>query len=276
MSEQAELERALRRAGSLRDHEIELAETALALGALDRPRVGLERYRAHLQDLGQTIRGEGAAVRDATSAAALLCRTIAGDLGYDGDRLSYDDMQNANLLRVIDRRRGLPVALAIIYIHGARAAGWQITGIAFPAHFLVRLELGGQRAILDPFNGGRQLDAASLRQLTKTVAGEDAELDPRHLQPLSNRDTLLRLQNNILSRDLAGGRLQRAHIVLRRMLLLAPERAELHRQDALLSARQSNFGDAIAAAERYAALAVHDQERHEAAMLLQRLKTQLN
>ena len=276
MSEQGELERILRRAGSVRDHEIDLAEAALALGALDRPRVGLERYREHLNSLALQIRHGGAELRDAEAAAGLLRQSIAVDLGYEGDRLNYDDMQNANLLRVIDRRRGLPVALAILYIHGARAAGWQITGVAFPAHFLIRLEHGGQRAIIDPFNGGNRLDAPGLRQLTKTIAGDGAELSPSYLQPIGNRDVLLRLQNNILSRDLAGGRLQRAQIVLRRMLLIAPERADLHRQNALLAARQDNMGDAIAAAERYAALATHEEQRHEAALLLQQLKKQLN
>lgn len=276
MSERLELERILRRAGSVRDHEIDLAATALALGALDRPRVGLDRYREHLQSLGEQVHVEGAALHEVDEAALLLRQVLAIGLGYDGDRLSYDDMQNANLMRVIDRRRGLPVALAILYIHAARMAGWQVTGVAFPAHFLIRLELNGQRAILDPFNGGRQLDAAGLRRLTKTIAGEEAELNPRHLEPLGNRDTLLRLQNNILSRDLAGGRLQRARIVLERMLMLAPERPDLYHQSALLAAQQDNFGDAIAAAERYAALATHDEQRREAATLLQQLRRRLN
>lgn len=276
MSDQDELERILRRAGSVRDREIDIAETALALGALDRPRVGLERYREHLRSMGEQVLVEGAAIHEVDEAALLLRQVLAIGLGYDGDRLSYDDMQNANLLRVIDRRRGLPVALAILYIHAARTAGWQITGVAFPAHFLIRLELAGQRAIMDPFNGGRQLDASGLRRLTKTIAGEDAEIDPRHLEPLSNRDTLLRLQNNILSRDLAGGRLERARIVLERMLMLAPERPDLHHQSAILAARQDNFGDAIAAAERYAALATHEQQRREAAALLQQLRRRLN
>lgn len=276
MSEPAEPERVLRRTGSVRDHEIDLAEAALALGSLDRPRVSLERYRDHLSELGERICEQGGDIADAEGAADILRQEIAISLGYDGDRLSYDDMQNANLLRVIDRRRGLPVSLAVIYVHAARAAGWQVTGVNFPAHFLVRLDHGGQRTILDPFNGGRQLDAAGLRQLTKSMAGEEAELDPTHLEPVGNRDTLLRLQNNILTRDLASGRLQRAQIVLGRMLLIAPERAELHRQTALLSARLDKLSDAITAAERYAALAINDVQRHEAAALLQELRKRLN
>ena len=123
MSEPAEPERVLRRTGSVRDHEIDLAEAALALGSLDRPRVSLERYRDHLSELGERICEQGGDIADAEGAADILRQEIAISLGYDGDRLSYDDMQNANLLRVIDRRRGLPVSLAVIYVHAARAAG---------------------------------------------------------------------------------------------------------------------------------------------------------
>src|SRR3546814_4700292 len=117
--------------------------------------------------------------------------------GYRGDGETYDDMVNANLMRVIDRRRGLPVALGILYLHGARAQGWAICGLNFPGHFLLRLDLGAERSIIDPFNGGQTRDAVALRALLKGMAGENAELRPEHTRPVGCRDVLLRLQNNI-------------------------------------------------------------------------------
>ena len=56
-----------------------------------------------------------------------------------GDDQTYDDLENANLISVIDRRRGLPVALSILYIHAARRQGWPVEGSNFPGHFLIRL-----------------------------------------------------------------------------------------------------------------------------------------
>src|SRR3546814_10733859 len=105
-------------------------------------------------------------------------------------------MSNADMTRVIDRRRGLPVSLGILYLHGARAQGWPICGLNFPGHFLLRLDLGAQRSIIDPFNGGETRDAAALRALLKTMAGEAAELPPEHTRPVRCRDDLLRLQHN--------------------------------------------------------------------------------
>ena len=65
-----------------------------------------------------------APVRAARSPAArtgALNEIILLKNGYSGDELSYDDLQNANLMRVVDRRKGPPVALGILYIHAARA-----------------------------------------------------------------------------------------------------------------------------------------------------------
>src|SRR3546814_19645894 len=80
-------------------------------------------------------------------------------------------MVNANLRRVSDRRRGLPVALGILYLHGARAQGWAICGLNFPGHFLLRLDLGAERSIIAPFNGGQPRDAVALRALLKGKTG---------------------------------------------------------------------------------------------------------
>jgi regulator of sirC expression with transglutaminase-like and TPR domain len=66
-------------------------------------------------------------------------------------------------MRVIDRRKGLPVTLGILYLHAARAQGWSIVGLSFPGHFLLRIDHKGARAIIDPFNDGQRHDAGAMR-----------------------------------------------------------------------------------------------------------------
>src|SRR6516162_9990102 len=150
--------------------------------------------------------------------------------GYSGDELSYDDLQNANLMRVVDRRKGLPVALGILYIHAARAQGWDIAGLAFPGHFLVRLADGAGRVIVDPFHAGQICGASELRELLKAAAGRDSELLPEHYEPVSDREVLLRLQNNLKARLLQAQQNDRALMVVETMLMLAPDLAELWRE----------------------------------------------
>src|SRR5437762_2595704 len=131
-----------------------IGEAALALAAFDRPRVALGRYRQHLATIARDVGRHSGAQGDLAARARALNEIILLKHGYSGDELTYDDLQNANLTRVVDRRKGLPVALGILYLHAARAQGWESVGLAFPGHFLIRLGDGPERLILDPFHGG--------------------------------------------------------------------------------------------------------------------------
>jgi regulator of sirC expression with transglutaminase-like and TPR domain len=266
----------LQQVGRMSDGDIDIAETALVLSAMDHAATPLARYRAHLDEMADAMAGVAGAVGNVGAAGDALRAVVAEENRYQGDRQTYDDMQNADLIRVIDRRRGLPVALGILYIHAGRGAGWDITGIRFPAHYLLRLQLAGERTIIDPFNEGARLDAPDLRKLVKTAVGDAAELDPKYLEPAGNRETLLRLQNNIRTRATRTGELERADDILQRMLMIAPEHADLHRDLAITEARKGNLRGAISACERYADLAEDERQRQDAARLLQKLKVKLN
>src|ERR1700722_813923 len=136
-------------AGRLPDGERPVAEAALALAARERPRAAIAQYREHLALLVRGVRDAAARAQDLADCVAAFNRVIYGRYGYAGDTITYEDPQNADLMRVVDRRKGLPVALGILAIHVARAQGWQMAGLAFPGHFLVRRELVVGGAILD-------------------------------------------------------------------------------------------------------------------------------
>ena len=253
-----------------------IAEAALALASFERPRVGLARYRQHLEALARDVGRHAGAQGDLAARAQALNEIILLKHGYSGDELTYDDLQNANLMRVVDRRKGLPVALGILYLHAARTQGWDCVGLAFPGHFLIRLAEGAERLILDPFHGGRVCDAASLRELLKAMAGQDVELSPEHYAPVADRDVLLRLQNNVKSRLLQAGQIERAVGVVETMLLLAPDRPELWQEAGLMHARAGNMRAAVRALEEFVGRAPQGGARHQAAALLQQLKSKLN
>jgi regulator of sirC expression with transglutaminase-like and TPR domain len=267
----------LRQVGSLADAEIDLAGTALALAALERPEVSLDRYHDHLARLTDAVAEQAArSPEDVEARVAALRAVLAEHYGYAGDTLTYDDLQNANLMRVIDRRKGLPVALGILYIGAARGLGWDIHGLNFPGHFLIRLNQAGERAILDPFNGGQTRTVMELRDLLKAGAGLDAELTPEHYATVGNRDILLRLQNNLKLRFLKSDRVDKAVEVLNGMLLFAPNEAGLWREAGLFQAYLGNLGAAVTALEHFMMLATNETLRHQTALLLQQLKTKLN
>src|ERR1700680_387810 len=184
--------RYLREVGAMTGPTLPIGEAALALASFERPRVGLARYRQHLAMIARDVgRHSGAPHGDSrgdlAARAQALNEIILLKYGYSGDELTYDDLQNANLMRVVDRRKGLPVALGILYLHAARAQGWDSVGLGFPGHFLVRLSEGAERLIVDPFHGGRVCDAVTLRELLKAMAGQEVELAPEHYAPGGDR-----------------------------------------------------------------------------------------
>jgi regulator of sirC expression with transglutaminase-like and TPR domain len=259
------------------DAEIDLAEAALLLASFDRPEASLEDCRARLAAIVADLETAAADASESLAGrTAVLRAVIAGRYGFTGDSETYDDLQNANLISVIERRRGLPVALAIIYIHVAGRLDWPVEGLNFPGRFLIRLGAGDGRAILDPFDGGAVRDAAALRELLKIGAGPKAELTPEHFTAVGNRGILLRLQNNIRIRLMHVQALEQAAAVLERMLLIAPKEPLLWLDAGGHYARLGNLRAAINAAEQCLRFAGEEGLRSRAQRLLQELKGKLN
>jgi regulator of sirC expression with transglutaminase-like and TPR domain len=272
----AEILSALEAVGRQPDEMIDLAEAALLLGALDYPETDLAPYRRHLAALASNLADTAAQERETLDGrVAALTQVLAEQHGYTGDRRTYDDLQNANLVRVIDRRKGLPVALGILYIHTARAQGWRAAGINFPGHFLISVEDDDERIILDPFEGGMQVDLARLQLMLKTALGADAELQPEYYASMTNRGVLLRLQNNIKKRVLDTGDNARGAAVIEGMLAIAPEIPDLWREAAELRAELGEMRSALNALDRLLLLS-DDSHRSEAMALRRTIATRIN
>lgn len=239
----------LRESGDAEDSAIDLAGTALILAALDRPDIEVEPYQDHLADLAARAARELHAADSVEVQMSRLNAVLVEEFRYRGDVATYDDLRNANLMDVIDRRLGLPVALGILYLHVAKAYGAEMTGLDFPAHFLLRLHARGQRIIIDPFHGGMAVSPPDLRRRLKEILGPEAEIAPSHYRTVGNRDILIRLQNNIKVRAVANGDLHLAVAVLDRLSALAPSRADFYWESAVLHARLGRLRTAITTLE---------------------------
>ncbi len=282
MNHQQEAINILRRAGELEDNSIDLAETALALAAADMPRAEFTPYRDHLASLRDQLSAQGNPYR-LDDRLRILRRVLVVQHKYHGDEDNYDNLHNANLMKVIDRRCGLPVALGIIYLHVAEAMGWPMTGLNFPGHFFVSLAAPDGRAILDPFRAGQTCQATDLHEFLPANRAEideeeddDGVFNPDYYAPVSKRDVLLRLQNNIKLRHLQHDRLDQAIGTLQTMILIAPKRFELWRELSFLHAERGNMHSAITALEVVADLAGDVENLQQVETMLEQLKWRLN
>ncbi|MEI9885609.1 MAG: transglutaminase-like domain-containing protein [Rhizomicrobium sp.] len=246
----------------------DIARVALVLASLDHPGKSLEPYLAHLHEIAEAMRLEASAIRRVGDGARALADLLAGRFSYAGDRLTYDDPRNADLIEVIERRRGLPVALGILYIHAARAGGMGASGLNTEGHFLIRITHRQDDVTLDPFNGGTVLGGSNL-----PTALRDAGI----AEPVGDIDVLLRLANNQKIRALEGGAPERALDVARRMALIAPRRADIWFELGRLNEAIGVLGAARKAYEACLALAPAGEALHNEAVLAHgNLKRRLN
>ena len=268
--------------GALNESEIDLGLAALALCAPSHSGISTDRYVHHLKVLGQEVSAHHKSLLEDGGEDSLEVRlaalkhVLADQFHYTGDRDTYEDLQNASLIRVIDRAKGLPVSLCILYIAAARAQDWDIAGLDIPGHFICRLEKGGQRIMFDPFEDCKSLEAQDLRMIVKKALGEQAELSADYYEPASNRDILMRLQNNIKYRQIEIEDYAGALATVKNMQKVDPDEYRLLLDAGVLLARTGEIQPAIDSLVHYIEKAPNSRDRMEAEMLLQHLHDQLN
>ena len=265
--------------GGAEDGAIDLFESALVLAAADRPGARLEPYRRHMEGIISEVRTYVGGTEPLVPLGLRiegLVQVIIKRYGYGCTQEVFDDLDAVNMMRVIDSRSGMPIVIGILFMQTARTLGWDICGLDFPGRFLVRLEAGGERRILDPFAGGTVVEPRDMRDMFKAIAGNHVELRPEHYRDMGNRDILLRLQGNINIRLLREERFEDALETLEVMLLFAPDKPELWRETGLLHARLGHIKDAIQALEEYLRRCGTDETRYNTSMLLQELRARLN
>lgn len=249
---------------ALRPGEDDLAEAALHLGALEYPGLDIAPSLAELARLSEAATAfvqVGAAPGDTVATLQALGQYLFDQEGYTGNLADYENPRNSFLNDVLTRRTGIPITLAILYMHVGRRAGLWLEGINFPGHFLVRCKgLLGDAAptddlVLDPFHGGVMLTDRDCRRLLETHADtSDIRFSRALLAPAFKQDTLQRMLLN-LKRAFARRRsFRQAREVSSLLLALAPGSITELRDRGLLSYQLGQFNAALADLEQYLAL----------------------
>ncbi|MEG8055702.1 SirB1 family protein [Sphingomonas faeni] len=235
------------RLGLLDEDDIILDEAALSLALLDHPDTDPTPYRALIDAVSQRLDTVGRGARTAEERADVLSEVLGEEFGFVGDRETYDDPANADLIRVIDRRRGLPVSLSILYVGAARRIGWTADALDVPGHVLVMVGAEAAPVIVDPFRGGMRVDHEALAALVLASTTGPAEA-VSHIATMRNRAILVRLLLNQATRAEQAGHGRRALELYARMTSMAPayghawwERARLELVDGDVTAARGSL-----------------------------------
>jgi regulator of sirC expression with transglutaminase-like and TPR domain len=215
------------------DLHIDLARACLMIAQGAYPGLDVERYIGEIESLALRLRTRLRNAGAVEERVIGLNEFLYGELGYWGNTDDYYDPRNSYLNEVIDRKTGIPITLAILYMEIGRRIGLPLEGISFPGHFLVRLRLRAGVLILDPFAGGAPQSEPELRQRLQRVIPEGAAAEAsvaelpldQFLEPASNRQILARVLRNLKGIYREADKPERLLDVLNRMLVVTPDAA---------------------------------------------------
>ncbi len=170
--------------------ELDLAEAALLIAAEEyadlRPAVYLNQIARMASELKQRIRAEVEPRRVVEVANAYLFE----ELQFKGNRQEYYDPRNSFLNEVLDRRVGIPITLAVLYVAVGERAGLPVRGVGMPGHFLVKYAPAASGEIfIDAFNG-RTLTREECAKMLSEMYGGEVKMRPALLEPSTKRQIL--------------------------------------------------------------------------------------
>ncbi len=237
--------------------EVSLAEGALLIAAEEYAGLDVDRYLERIDEMGLALRKRLRRDISTTEALISLNRYVFDELGYSGNSDDYYDPRNSFLNEVIDRKLGIPITLAVLYIEIGRRIGLRLEGVSFPTHFLVKCVLHDGAIIIDPFARGASLGVEDLRERLQSVAAGieiDARLAASLLAAAAPSDIFARMLRNLRAIYMQTGEHAKALSASSRIIALLPEAADEYRDRGELYARLECFRAAVSDFRRYLTL----------------------
>lgn len=244
----------------------DIAPAALAIARVEYPALDPDPYLDRLDEMGAAAaRRLGGVTVASSETIAALNEYLFEEEGFAGNRENYEDPRNSFLNEVLDRRTGIPISLAVIYMEVARRAGLDVTGINFPGHFLLRAggPLGplsplADELIIDPFHGGALLSEFDCRQLLRNHVGDEAAFDESLLAPATRHDIVVRMLVNLKRLYVRMRSFPQARFVSTLLLGVNPSAIEELRDRGLLAYHLEDFSSALRDLEEYLRLSPNE------------------
>ena len=234
--------------------DLPLTEAALALGQDVDPRLDLAAAQSDIDRLAATLKARLPADAGQVHKLRLLNRYFFHELGFAGNANDFYDPANSYLSKVLERRRGIPISLAVLLMEIGQQIGLPLRGVSFPGHFLVKLKVRAGDLYLDPMTGeslsreqleerlSEFLEAARSSQGAGAarVAGDDGTRElalAQAIREASSREILTRMLRNL--KGIYHGRNDYARLleVQNRLVVLLPDEHEELRDRGLVYAQ---------------------------------------
>lgn len=246
------------------------ASVAVAMHQMDH--VNPVDVEASLQKYADTVRSR---VRGRQTQALLahLHEFLFDELGFIGNASDYYNTSNSYLPAVLETKRGLPISLSLVYTSVAQKLGLKAYGVALPGHFMVGLEVGNEKMLIDPFAGGKLVTTEEAHTRLKELFGPEVEWSDELLQPATHVHWLTRMLQNLLNVFSSTGHYADVAAMLELEMTLWPQQHQLQRDLALVLARCGLSQPASVWLDHYLRTNPDDPQRSQLQQLLDVLST---
>jgi regulator of sirC expression with transglutaminase-like and TPR domain len=270
----------------------DLAIAALMIARIEYPRLDAGPYLDRIDAIGRDakLRVDAAAPGHAPPRAdpddyarvIALNEYLFGELHFVGNSVTYEDPRNSFLNEVLDRRTGIPITLALVYMEVARRAGVHVEGVNFPGHFLLRCPARRGLAhtddlIIDAFHGGALLSENACREQFRRHSGNEAAVDSPMLVHATKPQILARMLLNLKRLYVQMCSFPQALDVTKLLRAVNPSATSELRDRGLLAYHLKDFSSALRDLQAYLELsgstAVDDDERADHAEIREYVKT---
>ena len=183
---------------------------------------------AYLQKVQTMVESCRFAMREALTEQNKFRRVVDHfyrTLAFSGNEQDYFASKYSLITQVIDFRTGIPVSLSIVFNHIASQLGFNVKGVNFPGHFLIRYDLDEERSyFIDPLTG-QFLSYSALQALYSGVLdGVDGDEMPEEaLDRATLPETIVRIVNNLKSSFIQEKRFHQALLSVELLIELQPD-----------------------------------------------------
>jgi regulator of sirC expression with transglutaminase-like and TPR domain len=147
-----------------------------------------------------------------------------------------------------------------------------ISGVGMPGHFVVKYDNRREEFFLDPYNRGEILTREDCRERIQGMYGDSIEFSERLLEPVTNRQILVRMLNNLKLIYLKAQAFDKSLTTVDMMLMVDPDDIEQFRDRGLIRLQLRQFGGAARDLDYYLRKARNCQDRHDVENHLKELR----
>ena len=259
----------------LEDEKIDLIRGALVIARTQYPNLEIEEYAGRIERMARRVAALAADL-DQKRTMAALNSVVFEETKLRGNREDYYDPRNSFLNDVLDRGLGIPITLSIIYMEVARRVGFPLSGVGMPGHFLLKhYGESGQEILIDCFNRGDILSLQECQMRLDEIYSGEMKLRPEFLHPISRRQILTRMLNNLKTVYLSTRNFRKALPIADLILVIYPQSAEDVKQRALLRYSMGMHGLAAEDLDEYLKLSKSASDAEEIKQMMLSIRRML-